>query len=78
MMPELLHGLHDLGHDTGYPIGFLFILIGYLVILCLERVLFGHTHEHSHEEGLFSFFLSSFSICVSLLTGHSSHSSKWI
>jgi zinc transporter 1/2/3 len=50
MMPELLHGLDELGHDTGYPIGFLFILVGYIVILCLERVLFAHTHEHHPEE----------------------------
>jgi hypothetical protein len=66
MMPELLHGLDNLGHDTGYPVGFLFILIGYLVILCLERVLFAHTHEHPPEEGLLSFFYLPLLFCLSI------------
>jgi zinc transporter ZupT len=50
MMPEILHGLEGLGHDSGYPVGFLLILAGYLVILCFERVIFDHEHDHNHEQ----------------------------
>lgn len=53
LLPELGEGIHDMEHELGtdYPLSFLFIALGYLLLLLLEHVLTEHTHEH-HEAGV--------------------------
>ncbi len=55
MLPELMHDIEGLNIGSrDYPVGFLLVLAGYLVLLCLERVAFSHNHhhdEHHHHHG---------------------------
>jgi zinc transporter ZupT len=55
MLPELIHDIEQLNVGSQeYPTGFLLVLVGYLVLLCLERVAFSHNHhhdEHHHHHG---------------------------
>jgi len=49
LLPEVAEGFEEL-HAT-YPVGYVLILIGYLVLLLLEKVVFGHEHAHTDEPG---------------------------
>jgi len=44
LIPEVIEGFADL--DLDYPLGMTLILIGYILILLLEKVLFQHDHAH--------------------------------
>jgi zinc transporter 1/2/3 len=54
LIPEVIEGFADIEHDLDYPIGYVLILAGYLLILMLEKVIFHHSHDggsHSHDQG---------------------------
>jgi len=44
LIPEVIEGFADMELD--YPVGMTLILIGYILILLLEKVLFQHDHAH--------------------------------
>jgi len=45
LIPEVQEGFSEL--DTqGYPIGFALVIVGYVLILLLEKVVFHHGHAH--------------------------------
>jgi len=47
MIPELNEIFHDVESLHGYPIGMLFVILGYLILLVLEKVIFRHEHHHT-------------------------------
>lgn len=51
LLPDVGEGIHEVEHAIGsdYPVSFVFIVIGYLLLLFLEHVLTEHTHEHHHQ-----------------------------
>jgi zinc transporter 1/2/3 len=44
LIPEVQEGFQDL--ETDYPVGFVLVIAGYVLILLLEKVIFHHGHAH--------------------------------
>jgi len=49
LLPEMQEGFSTV--DTDYPIGYLLVMIGYIVIVILEKVLFRH-HGHGKRQSI--------------------------
>ena len=49
IMPEQTENYNDLYEDSKFPLPFLFLMVGYVLILVLDKVMFD-THSAFHKE----------------------------
>lgn len=47
LIPEVQEGFSEL--DTDYPVGFSIVIVGYLLIMMLEKIIFHHAHAHDNH-----------------------------
>jgi len=46
MLPDMMEQFEKFVAENSYPLGMLFIILGYFILLILEKVLFRHEHHH--------------------------------
>jgi len=46
MLPEMMEQFEKFVAQNSYPLGMLFIILGYFILVVLEKVLFRHEHHH--------------------------------